>query len=156
VNMTPYQNDLNQAVSDINQAAMLKIMGMLMIAIGIAMMASGWPPTVIAGAVLLGIGIMMLMQSMALGNAAKAIGDQIVQSQNGQQTQGNIVTECANQATANGTSVANCQHDQAPNMNTNISQDTDKERSATWTWDSEDGDGNNNNSSSGTSSSGQQ
>lgn len=112
-NVTPYQNQIDQAQQDTGQSGMMKMAGMAMMAIGAAMIAAGalmtptgWP-LIAAGAALVLGGIAMLAMSQSLANQAQNQGNNIA-NQYGQTQQGNTVNNCSAQAAANGTSPQNC------------------------------------------------
>lgn len=118
-NVTPYQSDMDAAKGKGDQAAALKQLGMMMLAIGAALVAMGlalmgnhttfpigWA-LLGAGLALIAMGMMMLGMSANMANQAKNDGKKIADD-SGQKDQGQIVDECADQATNQGTKVANC------------------------------------------------
>ncbi|TBR24918.1 hypothetical protein EPO15_03100 [bacterium] len=118
-NVTPYQSDMDAAKGKGDQAAALKKLGMMMLAIGAALVAMGlalmgnhttfpigWA-LLGAGLALIAMGMMMLGMSANMANQAKNDGKKIA-DESGQKDQGEIVDECADQATNQGTKVDNC------------------------------------------------
>jgi hypothetical protein len=119
-NVTPYQPQVDNAKNADNNSGMMKMLGMMLLAIGAILLALGLalvsnPMTapigamlMALGAVLMGLGAMMLGQSADQADKAKNQGKQI-QQQYGQNDQGSIVDQCADQAYENGTQSEACQ-----------------------------------------------
>lgn len=106
-NMTPYQSQIDSAKASDDDAAGLKNMGTMLIIIGILLIASGLPPLVIIGIMLLMMGMGMLKQSKQKGDEAKQQGDQVA-DQYGQKEQGGVVDKCSDEAVGSGTKPADC------------------------------------------------
>lgn len=140
-NVTPYQSDIDAAKGKGDQAAALKQLGMMMLAIGAALVAMGlalmgnhttfpigWA-LLGAGLALIAMGMMMLGMSANMASQAKNDGKKIA-DQSGQKDQGDIVDQCADQATNQGTKVDNCsaqKPDQVANPNTNVKEAVEAE-----------------------------
>lgn len=140
-NVTPYQSDMDAAKGKGDQAAALKQLGMMMLAIGAALVAMGlalmgnhttfpigWA-LLGAGLALIAMGMMMLGMSANMASQAKNDGKKIA-DQSGQKDQGEIVDECADQATNQGTKVANCtaqKPEQVSNPNQNVHEAVEAE-----------------------------
>ena len=135
-NVTPYQNPLDSALALGAQAGKLKIMSMMLIAIGIILIAIGssmglWGWAVIAaGIALIAMGIMMLMQAMQMAAQAKALAEGI-KAQYGQEYQQDIVDECMDQAVGSGTQPKDCNPSTRPDPKSDTSELT-KERDSTF------------------------
>ncbi|MBI3300409.1 MAG: hypothetical protein HYZ75_19765 [Elusimicrobia bacterium] len=118
-NITPYQSQIDNAKAMDNNSAMLKVLGMMMIAIGVGLVAVGralmgnhttFPigiALVAAGMSLIALGTMMLAMSASQAKSAQNQGKNI-DEQYGQEDQGAIVDDCANQAQNGGTKADNC------------------------------------------------
>ena len=118
-NVTPYQNQVDQAQQNDGSAAALKIAGIAAIAAGLALLMMAMkllsdPATAqqgmmlaMAGIALILAGIAMLMMADKLGKQAKNQGNNIA-NQYGQQQQGQTINNCSSQAVNNGTSPQNC------------------------------------------------
>ncbi|HBL15504.1 MAG TPA: hypothetical protein DD417_01720 [Elusimicrobia bacterium] len=136
-NQTPYQGLLDGAKGMGNAAAMLKLISVVLIAAGIALiaMASGpWAAFIIAiGIALIAAGAMMFMMAMNMASAAKGMGSQIEDAY-GQDDQGAIVDECADQAVADGTKVDACNPSTKPEVEGrgNVHEATQEESNATF------------------------
>jgi hypothetical protein len=115
----PYQPPMDSARNSGNDSAALKMLGMLLLAIGAILVLIGMkllsnPFTAPIGAVLLAIGIALIVAGIAClamsqkkANDAKGNGN-TVSRQHGQNDQGQVVNECADQA-AQGIPIDNCQ-----------------------------------------------
>jgi xanthosine utilization system XapX-like protein len=113
VNATPYQGPLDDAKGKDNNAAMLKILGAILLAMGIILALIGMklmsnPFTQMIGIILLLIGLALiaagiacLIASSMMGNDAKGSGKKIA-NQYGQKDQGQGVNEAADQAVNDG------------------------------------------------------
>ena len=142
-----YQNALN-AIKDLaKMAAKLKMISMILIAIGIALIAAGCSMTpvgwglIAAGIALVAMGYMMLQMAQQMGAQAKAMEQQL-ESAYGQQYQQENVDACVNQAIANGTDPDACQspnpdphYDDSATDATGVKKATDEERSSNWEYD---------------------
>lgn len=143
-NITPYQSDMDAAKGAGNQAAALKKLGMMMLAIGAMLVALGmalmgnhttfpigWA-LLGAGLALIAMGMMMLAQSASQADQAKDKGKK-VDEQYGQKDQGDIVDDCAGQAAGSGTKTQDCQTQkpQVDGRNT-VHQDAEAEKNATY------------------------
>jgi len=120
-NVTPYQNQVDQAQQDDGSAAALRAAGIAAIAAGLALLMAGLsmlnspdPGTqqmgmmlVMAGIALILAGIAMLMMADKLGKKAKQQGNNI-NNQYGQQTQADTVNNCSSQAAYQGIQPQNC------------------------------------------------
>ena len=136
-----YQDPMDAIKQLAAEAARLKLISIILIAIGIALMCSGWWPTVIAGIIIFCIGIMMLMMAIRMGNQAKAMGDQL-QSAYGQQYQKENVDACIDKAVADGTSPDACQspnpdphYSDSANDASNVQKSVNDERGSNWEYD---------------------
>ncbi|TPW17828.1 MAG: hypothetical protein FD126_3567, partial [Elusimicrobia bacterium] len=120
VNVTPYQNQIDNARGMGDQAAGLKNAGMEMLMMGLALMAAGaalmaMPPPanaagialMAAGAAMMAMGMGMLQKAQDMAQQAKDKGKGIEQ-QYGQPEQGTIVGQCAQQAANTGVAVDGC------------------------------------------------
>ncbi len=151
VNQTPYQNQVDNAKNAGDQAAALKNLGMMMLAIGAMLCALGmalmgnhttFPIGYMllgAGMALIAMGMMMLMMSGKQADAAKGQGKNI-DNQYGQKDQGQIVDTCADQAANNGTKTDNCKA-QAPQVDgrNTVHQDVETESKQTYSLDNGNG-----------------
>jgi hypothetical protein len=146
---TPYQNALDQAKQNGDNAGQYKTMGIALIVVGAGLIAAGiallfsatLTAAIVAMAIMLiaagaaaiigGIGMMKMGQQQA--DQAKQAGDQISNG-NGQADQGKIVSDCAQQAYDSGQSVDQvCGNNGANNgvvKNSTVHQDTTKESNA--------------------------
>lgn len=118
-NVTPYQSNLDAARNLGNNAAMLKMIGMMLLAAGAALVAIGRAlmgnhttlpigvALVAAGMALIMMGLMMLAMSADMGQAAKGQGD-VMEQGYGQDDQGTVVDDCADQAVNGGVQTENC------------------------------------------------
>src|SRR5581483_6574508 len=120
-NVTPYQNQIDQAQQDDGSAAALRAAGIAAIAAGLALLMAGLsmlnspdPGTqqmgmmlVMAGIALILAGIAMLMMADKLGKKAKQQGNNI-NNQYGQKTQADTVNSCSSQASDQGIQPQNC------------------------------------------------
>jgi len=160
-NVTPYQGNLDRARNLDNQAGQNKMMGMMMLALGAVLIAIGMsllgtvPPIGAAligmGAALVGMGMMMLMMSQQQGQQAQGQGQEIREDY-GQEDQGGVIDDCADQAVGSGTKAADCNpstttadFNQQINAN-NVQQAVEVEYNQTYTWE---GEGENANASGG-------
>ena len=119
-NDTPYQNNLDQAKQQAQDAGNMKMMGMIMLALGAALMMAGMmmmngPQAqmgmmlLIAGIGLMAAGAMMMMMAANEKQQADNNANQ-VQQQQGQGAQAQDAHQCIDQAYNNGGNVAdNCQ-----------------------------------------------
>ena len=146
----PYQAAEDAIQQLIKEAAMLKMISMLLIALGIALMAVGIalmcnPYTLAAGIAILAIGvmvlamgIMMLMMAMQMGAQAQALSNAL-QTAMGQMYQTQNNDACIQQALANGTDTSACTvpntSQNTGNQPTTVSQDVNAEQSSTWEYD---------------------
>lgn len=118
-NVTPYQSQMDSAKGMGDQAAALKKMGMMLLAIGAALVAAGlalmgnhttfpigWA-LLGAGLALIAMGMMMLGMSADMAKQAQNQGKNI-DEQYGQKDQGEVVDQCAQEATTQGTKTDNC------------------------------------------------
>ena len=132
------QKDMAKALAAL--AAMLRMIGMIMLAIGAVLMAVGMslmhPPTTMigiallaAGAALLAMGMMMLSAAKNAADQASKIGQQM--QDEGQQTQGQIAKDDA-QAKANGQSYTPPDMTKKLGDNAELHQRIDTERNATY------------------------
>jgi len=108
-NVTPFQNDVDNAQSETSNARILTIVGGILLGIGLALAAIGYrmmsnPFTLPQGQALLAIGLamaatggMMLIMGMMQANSAGNRGDRIAE-ESGQQDQGGVINGCADQA----------------------------------------------------------
>lgn len=150
-NITPYQSQMDAAKGMGNQAAALKTLGEMMLMIGAALVATGlalmgnhttFPigyALLGAGLALIAMGMMMLGMSANMAQQAQNQGKNI-DEQYGQKDQGDIVDDCATQATTQGTKTENCQTkkpDQIENPNTNVHEAVERESNATYTLEGE-------------------
>ncbi|MFA5139724.1 MAG: hypothetical protein WC728_10870 [Elusimicrobiota bacterium] len=143
-----YQPPMDNARNSGNDAAMLKVLGMLLLAMGAIMVAIGMkllsnPFTAGIGAMLLAIGIALIAAGIAClamsqqkANDAKGNG-RTVSQQHGQDDQGQVVNECAEQA-AQGISIENCRPSMGPDyfqqkLTNTVHADVEAERNATYT-----------------------
>jgi len=141
-----YQNPMNAIKQLAKLAAMLKLISMVLIALGLCLIAIGIalmcnPYTLAAGVAILAIGIMilamgvmMLMMAMKMAAQAKALGAALAAAQ-GQQYEQQDVQDCLSQATANGTDPDACNstyNNNTVNTNTTVSQDVTAERTSTY------------------------
>lgn len=150
-NVTPYQGEMDAAKGMGNQAAALKTMGEMMLMIGASLVAMGlalmgnhttfpigWA-LLGAGLALIAMGMMMLGMSANMAQQAQDQGKNI-DEQYGQKDQGDIVDDCATQATTQGTKTENCQTQkpaQVENPNPNVHEAVEAESNATYTLEGE-------------------
>lgn len=113
-NVTPYQSQLDGAQGMGDSAASMKLMSIMLIAIGIALIAAGASAGPIIGPILIAIGtavvamgMMMMMMSQNMARSAKNQG-QNIEDQYGQTEQSEAVDNCADQASGSGTTTADC------------------------------------------------
>ncbi|MBI5239518.1 MAG: hypothetical protein HY926_03535 [Elusimicrobia bacterium] len=146
-NTQNYQNAMDAIKQLAAMAAKLKMISMILIAIGIALIAAGCAMTpvgwglIAAGIALVAMGIMMLMMAKQMGAQAQAMAQQL-ESAYGQQYQQENVDACVNQAIANGTDPNACQ---SPNPDphygdsasdaSGVQQATSEERNSNWEYD---------------------
>ena len=114
VNATPYQGAADAAKSQSDSAQNMKATSIALIAAGTALLLAatqaGFPLNIILAAIggaLMAAGAMMAMMAGQMGDNAKKQGDTIEDSY-GQKDQGQIVDECADQASQNNVKTANC------------------------------------------------
>ncbi|MFA5140050.1 MAG: hypothetical protein WC728_12530 [Elusimicrobiota bacterium] len=150
VNATPYQDSIDDAKGKDNNAAMLKILGAMLLAIGailtlIGKKLMGNPFTATIGAILLGIGLALiaagiacLVASSMMGRGAKGQGNKVA-DQYGQKDQGQGVNEAADQAVNDGVNAdqftpshGTDYYNDKLKSNT-VHQDTQREANATYT-----------------------
>jgi len=140
-NVTPYQPDVNKAQNESNTAKILMIMGAILLGMGTMLAALGMhmmnnPFTIAEGKVLLVIGlgmvaggITMIAVGMSQGQSAKSRGNKIA-SQSGQQEQGRVINECADQATGK----QNCAPQPIRAPKSTVQEDVAAERNATFSF----------------------
>ncbi|MFA6029180.1 MAG: hypothetical protein WC969_04925 [Elusimicrobiota bacterium] len=140
-NVTPYQPTLDAAKGMGNMASMLKLLSLVLIAAGIAIMAMASGPwafiLIMIGLMLVALGMMMLSMAGAMAGMAKNMGN-MMKNMYGQQDQGQIVDECADQAYSKGTKIANCSPATQPEenkRNTSVQQAVQDESNATYQMD---------------------
>jgi len=152
-NVTPYQPNLDAAKNMGSQAGMMKMIAMMLLALGAILMAVGaalmyFHSTIWLGLIILGIGLALVAAGMAMmkaaagmADAAKKQADQI-QQQYGQEEQGQVVDECADQSYATGQSSDACRPATTTpqaNPNSSVQQDVAEERNATYALEGERG-----------------
>lgn len=120
VNVTPYQNQIDNARGMGDQAAGLKNAGMEMLMMGLALMAAGAalmampPPANAAGIALMAAGAAMMAMGMGMLQKAQDMAQQAkdqgkgIEERYGQPEQGGIVGQCAQQAANTGIAVDGC------------------------------------------------
>jgi hypothetical protein len=146
-NTQDYQNAMDAIKKLAAMAAKLKLLSMLLIAIGIALIAAGCASTpvgwglIAAGIALVAMGMMMLQMAKQMGAQAQAMASQL-ESAYGQEYQQENVDACVNQAIANGTDPDACR---SPNPDphygdsasdaSGVQEAVHNERSANWEYD---------------------
>jgi hypothetical protein len=142
-----YQNPMDAIKQLAAMAAKLKLISIILIAIGVALIAAGCAMSpvgwglIAAGVALVAMGIMMLMMAKQMGAQAQAMANQL-QSAYGQEYQQENVDACVSQAIANGTSPDACR---SPNPNphygdrasdaSGVQEAVHNERSSNWEYD---------------------
>ncbi|MFA6029216.1 MAG: hypothetical protein WC969_05120 [Elusimicrobiota bacterium] len=128
-NVTPYQDKVDSAKSSSNMALILTLIGAALIALGYYLYSQAETLGISAaiGAVVMALGAMMVLMGLLSANAAKQKGEEI-KDKYGQEAQGEVIDECADQAT----NKQNCNPkpvDQKPNT---VKTDATKESNATY------------------------
>lgn len=131
-NVTPYQSQLDAARNMGNSAGMLRMMGIMMIIAGIALLWGPWWVKLI-GIALIAAGMMMLSQAQNMAKQAKAVADQIKAMQD-QTDQAKIATDAA-QAKADGRSYTPPDLSDKTKRNEGVEKAVDEQRNATYEFD---------------------
>ncbi|MBI3548448.1 MAG: hypothetical protein HY078_05280 [Elusimicrobia bacterium] len=142
MNVTPYQDKIDDAQNKGNQAAQNKNMGMMLMALGailmmIGMMMMSNPATMPIGMMMMMMGIMMLIMGAMMMNQGQQQAQQgknnakQVGNQDGQKQQQQIIENCMDQANQ-GVKVADCAPPPLKVQQTTVHQDVEKERGATY------------------------
>lgn len=134
-NVTPYQKALDAARNMAKAAGKLRMMGILMMVAGAALVASGWWPTVIVGLAMIAMGIMMLAAAQNLAGQAKAIAKGIAAFQD-QVEQAQIAADFA-KAKADGRAYTPPDLSDKTKRNDGVRQAVDEERNAGYTFPTE-------------------
>ena len=105
-NVSPYQSQVDNAKDSGNRAAFLKVLGLMLLLIGIALMLKGasCPSCLIIGAILVAAGIAALVMGFSMAQQGKEQAAQVGQDQ-GQQEQGATASSCVDRAFAAGKTV---------------------------------------------------
>jgi len=114
MNATPYQGAADAAQTQSDSAQGMKATSLALIAAGTAMLLAatkaGFPANIILAAIggaLMAAGAMMAMMAGKMGDNAKKQGD-YVEDNYGQEDQGQVIDECADQASQNNVATQNC------------------------------------------------
>jgi hypothetical protein len=114
-NVTPYQGNVDRARNMDNQAGQNKMMSIMLIALGIALIVAGATKMpsplgailIAIGIAMVGMGMMMMMMAQNQAGAAKNEANQI-EDRYGQGDQSNVIDDCADQAAGSGTNADAC------------------------------------------------